>query len=303
MTNRQYLDPKKPLDIEPDADRNVERITDCCLDVRPKSSYIFGRGRGGGAWWMIWMGMMLIVLGAFTSFYDGNIETGIPAFLGITAIAVIGFGLSLLWPIHIWKTHLPLRFNRQTRKVYFHWKGKTYVEDWDKLGAYIKVQRGVNAMGTPLIEPQINFDFFDEEGNLELTIFVMGTERIGLTSDQKATVFWEYIRRYMEDGLEHLPEPNVSHGFKQADLSELRKQYTLLPLWQPGASILTKSFNIALLPFYLTWDTITYPTEILYYFLEKHVKTNPFPPEMEEACQCTENVKVWYPKQPSEKAA
>lgn len=41
-----YLDPKQPLDIAPLADRNVERITEHCLDVNAKGAYIV-KGRGG----------------------------------------------------------------------------------------------------------------------------------------------------------------------------------------------------------------------------------------------------------------
>jgi hypothetical protein len=291
--------PEQSLDIEPAADRNVERMTDCCLDVRPKSSYILGRGREGGAWWMIWMGMMLIVLGSVTSFYDGDLKTGIPAFMGLTAIAVIGFGLSLLWPIHVWKTHLPLRFNRKTRKVYFHWKGKTYVENWDEVKAHLKLQFTVNAMGAPIHDPQINVEFHNEDGS-PFTVFLMGVERIDLSKEQQAAAFWEYIRRYMEEGAEHLPMPDSSHEFGDNALKELREQYKLFPLWKGEVSLLTKLFNVVIiLPFAIVWVAITYPTEVIYYFLEKHVKTNPFPPEMEAACRCDEAVKVWYPKQNS----
>jgi hypothetical protein len=301
--NRQYLDPKQPLDIEPAADRNVERMTDCCLDIRPKSSYIFGRGRGGGAWWMIWMGMMLIVLGAFTSFMDGNIRTGIPAFLGICAIAVSVFGLSLLWPIHIWKTHLPLRFNRQTRKVYFHWKGKTYMENWDVIRAYLKVQFLLTATGAPLNDPHINLEFHNEDGSV-FTVFLMGVERTDLTTEQRAKAFWEFIRRFMEDGAENLPTPDQSHEFKDDAMKEIWEMYKLFPLWEKNVSFLTKVFGIFLvLPISAIWSAISYPTEILYYYLEKHIKTNPFPPEMESACRCDEAIKVWYPKQATDEAA
>ena len=46
---RAYMDPKQALDIEPAADRNVERITDCCLDAAPKMSHFLGKGRLGGS--------------------------------------------------------------------------------------------------------------------------------------------------------------------------------------------------------------------------------------------------------------
>jgi hypothetical protein len=132
----------------------------------------------------------------------------------------------------------------------------------------------------------------------------MGVERIDLTKEQQAAAFWEYIRRYMEEGAEHLPMPDGSHEFGDNALKELREQYKLFPLWKGEVSLLTKLFNIVLLlPLGMVWGAITYPTEVIYYFLEKHVQTNPFPPEMEEACNCDESVKVWYPKQRTEKAA
>lgn len=44
---KQYLDIKQALDIEPAAESNVEAMTNCCLDVNGKSSYIV-KARGGG---------------------------------------------------------------------------------------------------------------------------------------------------------------------------------------------------------------------------------------------------------------
>jgi hypothetical protein len=122
--NHPSMGPDQALDVEPAADRNVVCMTGCCLDVEPKSAYILEKGSGGGTWWMIGMGMMLFVLDAFTSFMYENSRAGIPAFLGICATAVSGFGISLLRPIHIWEPDLPLCCTRNTRKVYFHSKGK-----------------------------------------------------------------------------------------------------------------------------------------------------------------------------------
>ena len=281
---KHYLDPKEPLGIEPDADRNVERMTPCCLDVRPKNSYLMGRGRGGGAWWMIWLGMM-IVLGSVTSFIDGNIKTGIPAFLGITAIAVVGFGLSLLWPIYIWKNQLPMRFNRKTRKVYFHLKGKTYVEEWDELRAYLKIQHGVTATGAPLRDPQINIEFHGDDGSTLFTVFLMGVDRVELTTDQQAPAFWEYIRRYMEEGPEHLPAPNWDI-YGPLEFNELPQAHTPFPILKSKREWLWPLEVTLFFPVRSVWFLISYPTEVLYYFLEKRVKTKPFPPDMEAACQC-----------------
>jgi len=282
---KQYLDPKESLGVEPDADRNVERMTPCCLDVRPKNSYLMGRGRGGGAWWMIWLGMMCVVLGFPMSFYDGDIEKGIPAFLGLCAIGIGGFGLSLLWPIHIWKNQLPMRFNRKTRKVYFHLKGNTYIEKWDELRAYLKIQHGVTAMGAPLRDPQINIEFHGDDGSTLFTVFLMGVDRISLPTDQQAPAFWEYIRRYMEEGPKGLPEPNLG-VWKPLDLNGLYLQNTPFPIFKSKAKWVWPFEILFFFPLRFIWFSISYPTELIYYVVEKHVKTKPFPPDMEAPCRC-----------------
>jgi hypothetical protein len=304
--------PDQSLDIEPAADRNLVRMSDCCLDVQPKSAYILGKGRGGGAWWMIWMFFFVFVLCCcgllfliYTTHFDlesAVLRKGVfEAVFFVIIPSAFFFGLSLLWPIHVWKTHLPLRFNRQTRKIYFHWKGKTHVEKWDDVNAQLKVQFGVNAMGAPFQDPQINIEFHKEDGS-PFSVLLMGVEDIDLSKEQQAAVFWEYIRRYMEEGPEHLPMPDTSHEFGDNPLQELRQQYRLFPLWKGEISLLSKIFNIVLIfPFSIVWVAITYPTEILYYYLQNHIKTNPFPPEMEEACRCNEAEKIWYPKHPAEK--
>ncbi len=209
--------------------------------------------------------------------------------------SAVFFGLSLLWPIHIWKTHLPLRFNRKTRKVYFHWKGKTYVEDWNKLGIYLKVQFLMNATGAPIRDPQINVEFHNDDGSI-FTVFLMGVERMGFTPEYRAAAFWEFIRRYMEQGPDDLPEPDLG-AWRPLDLKGLYLDNSPLPLIKLKTKWLWPLDIGVLFPLRVIWFSISYPTELIYYFVEKHVKVNPFPPEMEAACTCDETVKVWYPKQ------
>jgi hypothetical protein len=297
--SRAYLDPKQPLDIEPAADRNVERITDCCLDAAPKMSFFLGKGRLGGAWWMIWMGMMTVVLGIPMSFYDGNLVKGIPTFLGLCAVGLGGFGLSLLFPIHVWKTHYPIRFSRKTRKVYCHWSGKTYIEDWDSIKAYFQIKTDFNAMGAPSQTPQINIEFHNDDGSVA-EHSVIGLEKLGMTIDEEAAAAWEYIRRYMEEGPQDLPQPDLDIG-RPLEFDELLKFHSPFPIIknkEDPAWFIDIFINF---PLYLVWFPIAYPTEIIYYFLDKHVKMKPFPPEMDEPCRCENEVVIWEPKQHLEK--
>jgi hypothetical protein len=55
------------------------------------------------------------------------------------------------------------------------------------------------------------------------------------------------------------------------------------------------------LPLQLLWFPIAYPTEVIYYFLDKHVEMKPFPLEMDEPCRCENEVVIWEPKQHLEK--
>ncbi len=133
VMSQDYLDPKLTTAISPAADKNVATISPCCLDVNAKSAYLM-RGRAGGVWWMIWMliGASLLILQTL-----GN-QTTVPQEVAFALLfLVILFGLSILRFVHIWRTHLPIRFNRQTRKVYLHYKKKTYILDWDTIRAYL----------------------------------------------------------------------------------------------------------------------------------------------------------------------
>jgi len=105
---------------------------------------------------MIWLGMMMTTGVLFLLIFGGFWKYGISwkilnntvyILLAVSLPSLIIFGLSLLWPIHIWKNQLPMRFNRKTRKVDFHLKGKTYVENRDELRAYRKIQHGCHCHG------------------------------------------------------------------------------------------------------------------------------------------------------------
>jgi len=102
--------------------------------------------------------------------------------------SIIFFSLSLLWPIHVWKTHYPIRFSRKTRKVYCHWYGKTYIEDWDTIKAYIQVKTDFNAQGAPGQTPQINIEFHNDDGSVA-EHSVIGTDKGGLYLDEQAAAF------------------------------------------------------------------------------------------------------------------
>jgi hypothetical protein len=183
----------------------------------------------------------------------------------------------------VWRNHIPIRFNRATRKVYFHWKGTTYIEDWDTLRAYFKMQVGVSGVGAPIRDPQINIEFHDAQGNA-FTVFVVGTERLGLTDEEQAATFWEYIRRYMEEGPQSVPAPDLD-VWNPAEKSELLKLHWPLPVLRSTSWWWWPLDLLLWFPLRVVWFLITYPTEVLYYHLAKRMAVNPFPEEMEAPCR------------------
>jgi hypothetical protein len=291
-----YLNPKQPIGIEPAADRNIERITTCCLDASPKMSFFMGKGRLGGAWWMIWIMIASIVPAILIPPFLKNTVEVYQASLSFASITVIGFSLSLLWPILVWKKNYPIRFNRKTRKVYCHWYGKTYIEDWDTIRAYLKIQTDFNAQGAPSQVPQIHIEFHKDNGSV-FTNPLLGLTSVskGLAIDQEAMAAWEYIRRYMEEGPDGLALPEL--GIERAlAFDELLTQSTPFPIIRSENKLMWPLHIGLFFPTRFVWFLITYPTEVLYYWLDKHVDMNPFPPEMDEPCRCEDEVVIWHPK-------
>jgi hypothetical protein len=259
---------------------------------------------------MIWMGMMmttgvlllLIVGGLWKYGLSWKIVSNtIYILLTVSLPSCIIFSLSLLWPIHIWKNHYPIRFSRRTRKVYCHWNGKTYIEDWDTIKAYLQIKTDFNAHGAPSQTPQINIEFHNDDGSVaEHSVIGLTGFGIGLTIDEKAAATWEYIRRYMEDGPEQLPEPDFRID-KPLAFNELLKVHSPFPILKNKEDPSWLIDIFINLPLQLLWFPIAYPTEVIYYFLDKHVEMKPFPPEMDEPCRCKNEVVIWEPKQHLEK--
>jgi hypothetical protein len=169
------------------------------------------------------------------------------------------------------------------------------------MGIYLKAQFGVNAMGAPMRDPHINLEFHNDDGSV-FTVFLMGVERMGFPPEHRAAAFWEFIRCFMEQGPDDLPTPDLG-AWRPLDFEGLYLDNKPFPIVKLKTKWLWPLDITLLFPLRVIWFSIAYPTEVIYYFVEKHVKTNPFPLEMEAACRCDETEKVWYPKQTTEEAA
>jgi hypothetical protein len=125
---------------------------------------------------------------------------------------------------------------------------------------------------------------------------------MGFPPEHRAAAFWEFIRRYMEEGPEHLPEPNLG-AWRPLDLKGLYLDNTPSPVVRLKTKWLRPLDITVLFPLRIIWFLIPYPTELIYYFVERRVKVNPFPPKMEESCRREKTIKVWYPKQSTEEVS
>ena len=272
--------------IEPAANNVIERVTECCMDVNVKSAYI-AKGRSGMAWWLIWGTMMCAVLVAGVAVFGGEPLAALSGGVPFLLIAASGFGATLyIWPLRVWRTHLPLRFNRKNRKVYFHWKGETYIEDWDTLQIQFKEQFVFSPIAPPSGEPQINVRFHDRTGKPFDVLIVTELHHLPLTKVEQAAALAEYIRCYMDEGPEHLPPVHRNRFEADLKLAEIVKEFRLPKLWRRDHSFTTNVLNLFTLPVVILWDLITCPTEIIFYYLTRNIRTDPFPPEMEAPCRC-----------------
>jgi hypothetical protein len=88
----------------------------------------------------------------------------------------------------------------------------------------------LTATGAPLNDPHINLEFHNEDGSV-FTVFLMGVDRVGLTPDQAAAAFWEYIRLYMESGPKVLPQPDLDI-WKPLEFKDLVKVHSPFPVFR-----------------------------------------------------------------------
>jgi hypothetical protein len=285
------------MGIEPMADRNIERITTCCLDAPPKMSFLFGKGRGGGGWWFIWIWMATFVPAISLPIFAEDTLAVYRASMILTVAMGVFVGLNLtFWSVRVWKNHYPIRFCRKTRKVYCYWENKTLVEDWDTLKVYLQVNTEFTPQGAPSQVPLINIEFHREDGSIYTTTLVALSSILnGLSPAEEAAAAWEYIRRYMEEGPEQLQEPDI--GVEKAlAFDELLQAHNPFPIIRNDNKLMWPLHIALFFPTRCIWFLITYPTELLYYLLDKKVDMKPYPPEMDEPCRCEDEVVIWHPK-------
>ncbi|OQS36479.1 hypothetical protein B0T39_16785 [Chromobacterium haemolyticum] len=161
---------------------------------------------------------------------------------------------------------LVVRFNRETRKVYLLRPGflggvKSY--DWEAIDAIlpkdIPNHEGIGGMLVLAVKTEENENPYRDFG--------VDGAFLGLPSRdyQHLLSFWEYIRRFMEDGADAVPAPKRLRSKWPNPLSSM---WTVSRLSLPGGFDLGRSFlwlRLALTPVFVIWGLGHYASLLLSY--------------------------------------
>ena len=109
-------------------------------------------------------------------------------------------------------THYPMRFNRKTRKMYgLRFDGTVMTADWDSL--VVTLGKGTDG------DTYVCLHRMDAAGKLVLDTFSLP---VGQARNSPHLLrFWEFVRRYMEDGPEKLADQVIT----VRDISTRREGY------------------------------------------------------------------------------
>ncbi|SEO75566.1 DUF6708 domain-containing protein [Aquisalimonas asiatica] len=272
--------PILPFLSKPGAGTQIERIGPTCLDVRGRAENLWS-GHGGGGWLWIWMTVTFLALWQILAFTVGGEPVALEGRwanqIEMVLMAAV-FALPLLIPVWLWRTHLPVRFNRRTREVSMAAGGKVYTVPWDELAGIRRDLTGFTFPGVVLRDQLLQIDFPKADGGTQ-SILINGKEHVDADIPDGPDALWAYITTYMEQGPEALPQltPYSADYFKPSELPEACRPFPIFtardPRWWPLQ--LCVGFPLMCLL------ALTYaPTCLLHYWLYTSIPRKPLPEEM-----------------------
>ncbi|MBN3006661.1 MULTISPECIES: DUF6708 domain-containing protein [Chromobacterium] len=161
---------------------------------------------------------------------------------------------------------LMVRFNRETRKVYLlrpGFLGGVKAYDWEEVDAILPKNmpnhEGIGGMLVLAVKTEENENPYRDFG--------VDGAFLGLPSRdyQHLLSFWEYIRRFMEDGADAVPAPK---RLRSKWPNPLTSMWTVSRLSLPGGFDLGRSFlwlRLALTPVFVIWGLGHYASLLLSY--------------------------------------
>jgi len=286
--------------VPPAASNNVQSIDKDVLLVRTAKGSHYD-GTGGGAWMSIGIITAIAIGFSYLSYtiYRDDLITGDISIINLMMplLITLFFIIAFLWVWIPWRTHLPIVFNRSTQKISFWYENELWQGDWKKAEAHTHTVTSAGygtGVGTdPILSLNVIRDAGDYprgKGNLYLRIY--GTQWDSYSSGKEVSVqaqqIWEYIRLYMNEGMDAVPPPvHDEIIWEHQSLKAVFKNYYRMTT-EPE----TKIGFIALFPFGLLHLFL----DICYYPLNRWLPRKAIPPELQTTIEARGIKKVTPPK-------
>ncbi len=274
--------PKESTGVAPQADNNVLKVTEHCLYVLSAADRE-STGRASGAWWVVWATIFMTYLLSYTFYHLYKLD-GISAnWLEDLALGGGGMLIFIIFTLPFlirWRRVLPVCFNRKTKKVSAWIKGELLQADWDTIEAHVKTltigpRLGVLSVNLYPVKRRMG-------DRTPWSLPIAGTERQSMTPQEASYMIWEYLRLFMEEGKQAIPEPNPVMK-KVSGIKAVLSDNNPFPL--KDRDLGQKIFNFILLPIATPFALVSIPTDIIFIGLDKILPKRKPPKELLAACE------------------
>ena len=248
----------------------------------------YGGGRLGGVWWSLWIIIAFVLFLIITMIFSQQFRDEILGDEWFIMAIVLGATILAFTPFFIiWRRELPICFNRNTRTVSYWIKGELAQVNWDEIVAYAKTKRSVTPGSGALIKEQlININIFTKgSGHYEPEEHDLGIAACDFSGSEdpvaEAKGLWEYIRKFMDEGKDALPETKVNTRI--CSLKESMIDTNPYPI--KDVHIIGIIINTILLPFTVPFAILNVMTDMVYCVLDIILPKRKPPKALCEACE------------------
>ena len=287
------------LGVEPAADTNVMRVTKTNLFLRPAYASLYG-GRRSMSWWatimLYFTTASLIILGypgySYSKEYEGFHGSylnfwmeNVDEILGIPFLMFAG----CFWMFIPWRRQLPVIFNRHKKTVTCYIEGRVVSCDWSSLEAYIKNITTIAVGGAPISEGVLQLVFPNDGSRRSRSpsIGIKATEDVPAAiingGSYGAGMIWEYIRLYMNEGIDAVPPPAPEANYRATGI---RDCIDFMNPWMPFTYRAWWKLLVAIIlsPILVPFLTCVLLGDITYMVLDRVLPRRKWPQELIDAC-------------------
>lgn len=207
----------------------------------------------------------------------------------------ISLGIPLLmfsccfWMFIPWRRQLPVIFNRHKQTVTCYIEGRVVSCDWSSLEAYIKNITTIAVGGAPINEGVLQLVFPNDSSHRSRSprIGIKATEDVPAAiingGSYGAGMIWEYIRRYMNEGIDAVPPPAPEANYRATgirdciDFMNPWMPFTYRAWWKLLVAILLSPISVPFLTCVLLGD-------ITYMMFDRVLPRRKWPQQLIDAC-------------------